>query len=145
MRLVVQRVKEASVTVNNELVSKINQGFLVYLGISTESKKADITKYVNKLLNLRVFSDSDDKMNLSLNNVNGEVLVVSQFTLYASVKKGNRPSFINALNGDLAISFYNDFIAELSKHIKVKEGVFGADMQVQSINDGPVTIIIEDL
>ena len=145
MRLVVQRVKEASVTVNNELVSKINQGFLVYLGISTESKKADITKYVNKLLNLRVFSDSDDKMNLSLNNVNGEVLVVSQFTLYASVKKGNRPSFINALNGDLAISFYNDFIRELKEHIKVKEGVFGADMQVQSINDGPVTIIIEDL
>lgn len=145
MRLVVQRVKNASVKVNNELVSEIKQGFLVYLGISKESKEEDITKYVNKLINLRVFSDSDDKLNLSLKDVKGEVLVVSQFTLYASVKKGNRPSFINALSGDLAITFYNDFIRELKEHINVKEGVFGADMQVESINDGPVTIIIEDL
>lgn len=145
MRLVVQRVKNASVKVNNELVSEIKQGFLVYLGISKESKEEDITKYVNKLINLRVFSDSDDKLNLSLKDVKGEVLVVSQFTLYASVKKGNRPSFINALSGNLAITFYNDFIRELKEHINVKEGVFGADMQVESINDGPVTIIIEDL
>lgn len=145
MKLVVQRVKEANVVVDEKVISEIKSGFLVYLGIGLDSKKTEIKKYINKLINLRIFSDQNDKLNLSIQDIKGEILVVSQFTLYANVKRGNRPSFTEALNGDLAIEFYNEFIAELKHHLDVKEGIFGADMKVSSVNDGPVTIIIEDL
>lgn len=145
MKLVIQRVKDAKVVVDNKLVNKIDKGLLVYLGISVNSKKEDIDKYIKKLVNLRIFSDSEDKLNLSVKDINGEILIVSQFTLYANMKKGNRPSFTDAMPGDLAIKFYNEFVSKLKLEINVKEGLFGANMQITYTNDGPVTIVLEDL
>lgn len=145
MKLVVQRVKEAKVVIDNKVYSEIKQGFLIYLGISHSDTKEDVLKYVNKVANLRVFEDENGKMNLNINKVNGAFLVVSQFTLYANSQKGNRPSFIEAANPDVAIPLYELFISELSKNHVVKSGVFGANMQIESINDGPVTIILENL
>lgn len=145
MKLVVQRVSKASVNVNNKTVGQINQGLLVYLGISNESLTKDIDKYIKKLINLRIFADHEDKMNLSVKDVDGAILVVSQFTLYGSVKGGNRPSFTNALNPEYSKPFYDLFVSKLQKEIAVETGIFGAMMAVESTNDGPVTIIIEDL
>lgn len=145
MKLVVQRVKEAKVVIDNKVYSEIKQGFLIYLGISHSDTKEDVLKYVNKVANLRVFEDENGKMNLNINKVNGAFLVVSQFTLYANSQKGNRPSFIEAANPDVAIPLYELFISELSKKHIVKSGQFGANMQIESINDGPVTIILEKL
>ena len=145
MKLVVQWVKEAKVVIDNKVYSEIKQGFLIYLGISHSDTKEDVLKYVNKVANLRVFEDENGKMNLNINKVNGAFLVVSQFTLYANSQKGNRPSFIEAANPDVAIPLYELFISELSKNHVVKSGVFGANMQIESINDGPVTIILENL
>lgn len=145
MRLVIQRVKEAKCVIDGNTHSSINNGYLIYLGITHDDKIEDIKKYVNKVLNLRVFSDNEGKMNLNIQQVKGEILIISQFTLYANMKKGNRPSFINAAKPDYANKLYDEVINEFSKQIITKSGVFGANMQITSINDGPVTIILEDL
>ena len=144
IRVVIQRVKNASVEIDNKVNGKINTGFLVLLGIASTDTKQDVDYLVKKVVNLRVFSDENDKMNLSLKDVNGELLVISQFTLYGNCREGNRPSFIEAARPDVAIPLYEYFVEECRKQISVVEtGVFGADMKVSLLNDGPVTIIIE--
>lgn len=144
MRVVVQRVKHASVTINGTVNGKINNGFLVLLGIQSTDSEQDVDYLVKKVTNLRIFSDKNDKMNLSLKNVNGELLIVSQFTLYANCKEGNRPSFVEAAKPDVAIPLYEYFVSECKKIIPVVEtGIFGADMKVDLLNDGPVTIIMD--
>lgn len=144
MRVVIQRVKNASVEIDNKVNGKINTGFLVLLGIASTDTKQDVDYLVKKVVNLRVFSDENDKMNLSLKDINGELLVISQFTLYGNCREGNRPSFIEAARPDVAIPLYEYFVEECKKQISVVEtGVFGADMKVSLLNDGPVTIIIE--
>lgn len=145
MIAVIQRVKQASVTIDNTLRSSISQGLPILLGIAHEDTQEDSEWLTKKIINLRIFSDAEGKMNLSLKDINGDLLVVSQFTLHASTKKGNRPSFIDAARPEKAIPMYQQFIKlgedELGK--KVFTGEFGADMQVQLLNDGPVTIIID--
>ena len=145
MRIVVQRVKNADVKIDGKTVGKINQGFLVLLGITHTDTKQDADYLVRKLINLRVFNDEEDKMNLSLNAVNGELLIISQFTLYAECKKsGNRPSFSDSAKPDIAIPLYEYFVDECKKQVSiVQTGIFGADMKVNLLNDGPVTIIID--
>lgn len=145
MRLVVQRVKESNVKVDGKIVGQINKGFLVLLGIKTTDTKKDVDYLVRKLINLRIFSDENDKMNLSLKDVNGELLIISQFTLYGDCKKsGNRPSFTDSAKPDIAIPLYEYFIEECKKQIPtVQTGIFGAKMEVSLINDGPVTIILD--
>lgn len=144
MRTVVQRVSSASVTVNGNVIGKINKGFLVLLGIKSTDTKQDVDYMVKKVINLRIFRDENDKMNLSLKDVNGELLIVSQFTLYGDASGGNRPSFIEAAKPDIAIPLYEYFISECKKQINVVQtGEFGADMKVELLNDGPVTIIME--
>ena len=144
MRVVVQRVKHASVTINGTVNGKINNGFLVLLGVQSTDSEQDVDYLVKKVTNLRIFSDKNDKMNLSLKDVNGELLIVSQFTLYANCKEGNRPSFVEAAKPDVAIPLYEYFISECRKIIPVVEtGIFGADMKVDLLNDGPVTIIMD--
>lgn len=144
MRVVVQRVKHASVTINGTVNGKINNGFLVLLGIQSTDSEQDVDYLVKKVTNLRIFSDENDKMNLSLKDVNGELLIVSQFTLYANCKEGNRPSFVEAAKPDVAIPLYKYFVSECKKIIPVVEtGIFGADMKVDLLNDGPVTIIMD--
>ena len=144
MRVVVQRVKHASVTINGTVNGKINNGFLVLLGIQSTDSEQDVDYLVKKVTNLRIFSDENDKMNLSLKDVNGELLIVSQFTLYANCKEGNRPSFVEAAKPDIAIPLYEYFVSECKKIIPVVEtGIFGADMTVDLLNDGPVTIIMD--
>ena len=143
MRLVIQKDKEASVSYEG-VVNSISKGLVVLLGITYGDTIDDINFLVKKLVNLRIFEDSDNKMNLSVKDINGSILLVSQFTLYASCKDGNRPSFTNALNYKESEKLYNMFIEELSKTgIDYKTGKFGADMKVSLINDGPVTIIID--
>lgn len=144
MRTVVQRVSSASVTVDGNVIGKINKGFLVLLGIKSTDTKQDVDYMVKKVINLRIFRDENDKMNLSLKDVNGELLIVSQFTLYGDASGGNRPSFIEASKPDIAIPLYEYFISECKKQISVVQtGEFGADMKVELLNDGPVTIIME--
>lgn len=144
MKLVIQRVKNAQVEVENKVVGKINQGFLVLLGVTHEDTKENADYLVKKLCNLRVFEDENQKMNLGLKQVNGKLLIVSQFTLYADCAQGNRPSFINAAKPDKANELYEYFCNECQKNgIKVEKGIFGADMKVKLINDGPVTIVLE--
>ena len=145
MRLVVQRVTKADVSVDGKTVGKINKGFLVLLGIKTTDTKQDVDYLVRKLINLRIFTDENDKMNLSLEAVNGELLIISQFTLYGDCKKsGNRPSFSDSAKPDIAIPLYEYFISECKKQIPIVEtGIFGAHMKVNLLNDGPVTIIID--
>lgn len=144
MRFVIQRVKNASVEVENKTVGEINQGFLVLIGITQEDNEQIADKLIKKLINLRVFTDEDDKMNLSLKEIKGELLLVSQFTLYADCKKGNRPSFDKSAKFDMANKLYEYIITECKKtDIKVGTGIFGAKMQVNLINDGPVTIILD--
>ena len=144
MKLVVQRVKNAKVEVENKIVGSINKGFLVLLGV-THNDNQEIADYlVKKLCNLRVFEDENEKMNLALKDVQGELLIVSQFTLYADTTGGNRPSFINAAKPDEANKLYEYFCEQCQeKGIKVQKGVFGAHMDVSLVNDGPVTIIME--
>ena len=146
MKLVIQRVKSASVNVENKTVSSIENGILIFLGISNKDSDKNIIRIVNKVSKLRIFNDENLIMNKNINQIQGEVLVVSQFTLYGDTKKGNRPSYINAARPEIAEPLYRTFILELNKLInkKVKTGIFGADMMVDLINDGPVTLIIEN-
>ena len=144
MKIVVQRVKHAQVEVEGKVVGKINNGFMVLLGVTHDDTEKEADYLVKKLYKLRVFSDENDKMNLSIKDVKGELLIISQFTLYANCKDGNRPSFIEAAKPDKANELYEYFCKECEKNeIKVEKGIFGADMKVSLLNDGPVTIIIE--
>lgn len=144
MRFVIQRVKYASVEVEGEVIGKIGQGFLVLIGVSEEDTEAIADKMIKKLIGMRIFEDAEGKTNLSLESVAGELLLVSQFTLYADCKKGNRPSFIKAGKPDLANSLYEYIIAECKKQVPVVEtGSFGADMKVELLNDGPFTILLD--
>ena len=144
MIVVIQRVINASVKVDEKVVSSINNGMLILLGISNDDSKEDIIKMTNKISKLRIFNDENDIMNKNVNEVNGEILVVSQFTLYGNVRKGNRPSYINAAKPDIAKPIYNLFIKQLDSLInnKVQTGIFGAYMLVDIVNDGPVTLIV---
>lgn len=143
MRLVVQRVKEASVTIDNEVVGKINKGFLIYVGITDTDTEVEVEKLARKISGLRIFEDNEGKMNLDIMQVDGEILIISQFTLYADMKRGNRPSFIKAARPEHAIPLYEMFVSLLRENHHVEAGVFGADMKIHSINDGPVTIIYD--
>lgn len=142
MRILIQRVSEASVTIEGKVSASINQGLLVLLGIEEEDQEEDLQFLVQKLVNLRVFSDADGKMNLDVKQLQGDILVVSQFTLHASTKKGNRPSFIKAAKPEKAIPLYELFLSETGKLLgkDCQHGQFGADMKVSLVNDGPVTI-----
>ncbi len=144
MKLVIQRVAHASVEVEKEIVGKIDKGFLVLIGIKQGDTKEQADYLVRKLCNLRVFTDENDKMNLALKDVKGELLIVSQFTLYGNCNDGNRPSFIEAARPEEAIPLYEYFCKQCENNgIEVQKGIFGADMKVELLNDGPVTIIIE--
>jgi len=145
MRAVVQRVSKASVTVEGEIISKIGLGLLILLRVENEDAKADIEWLSRKIVNLRIFNDEEGVMNKSLLEINGEAIVVSQFTLQASTKKGNRPSYLKAAKPEIAIPAYENFIERLEIDLgkKVGTGVFGADMKVELLNDGPVTITID--
>lgn len=143
MRLVIQRVKEASVKVDNKIVGKIDNGLLILVGFTYNDTIEDINKLANKVLNLRIFDDEFGVMNRSLLDTDGSILSVSQFTLYADTRKGRRPSYANALNGSEAIELYNKWNEVLRDTVKVETGIFGAEMEVSLINDGPVTIVME--
>ena len=145
MRAVVQRVSEASVDINGKIEGKITSGVLIFLGIIAEDTSADIQWLSKKISNLRIFSDKEGQMNLSLKDQNGEALVVSQFTLHAQTKKGNRPSYIKAAQPEIAMPLYEQFISQLEEDLgkEIQSGIFGADMKVSLLNDGPVTIIID--
>lgn len=145
MKLVVQRVKKSNVVVEGELIGEISKGFMVLIGVAPTDTKENVDFLVQKLINLRVFEDENQKMNLSIKDINGELLLISQFTLYADCSHGNRPSFINAAKPELANELYEYFIEQCKKQNikKVATGKFGADMQVNLQNDGPVTIILE--
>lgn len=145
MKLLIQRVNHAEVTVDGQIVGKIGKGFLVFVGVGQSDTKEIADKYVKKLLGLRIFEDENGKTNLSLSDVNGELLMVSQFTLYADCKRGNRPGFTNAGSPDMANALYEYMLAEAQKKIQVVEhGIFGADMKVSLENDGPFTIILDE-
>ncbi|HMK18388.1 MAG TPA: D-aminoacyl-tRNA deacylase [Chitinophagaceae bacterium] len=145
MRAVIQRVSKASVTIDNKINSQIENGLLVLVGIEDADTMEDIEWLSGKIVNLRVFNDDDGVMNVSVKDINGDILAVSQFTLHASTKKGNRPSYIKASKPEFAIPMYEKFIKQLSNDLgkTVSTGVFGADMKVELINDGPVTIVID--
>ena len=144
MRVVIQRVSNASVTIDNTIFSEINAGLLLLLGIEDEDTQEDIEWLLKKTRSMRIFNDTDAKMNLSLEDVAGEVLVVSQFTLHASTKKGNRPSFIKSARPEIAIPLYEKFIELLKESsLNIQTGVFGANMKVSLTNDGPVTICLD--
>lgn len=144
MRAVIQRVSSASLEINGNEYSKINRGFVILLAIENDDKIEDLEYMVKKTVGLRIFQDKNDKMGCSILDVNGEILVVSQFTLYGDARKGNRPSFIRSAKPETAIPFYQEYVNRLSKEIKtVKTGVFGEDMKISLVNDGPVTIILD--
>ncbi len=144
MKAVIQRVSEANVKVDGEMVGKISDGLLLLIGIDEEDEKTDADWLVQKILNLRVFGDEDGKLNLSVLDISGEILCISQFTLIADYKKGNRPSFIKAAKPDKAIPLFEYFKTEIAKsNLKIESGIFGADMKVSLLNDGPVTIVMD--
>jgi len=145
MRAVIQRVSEASVKINGQITGKISQGLLVLLGIEESDSFEDIEWLIGKIIRLRIFNDANEVMNLSVKEINGEILVVSQFTLHASTKKGNRPSYIKAAKPEIAIPIYNQFLDQLSTDLgkSVQSGVFGAMMEVSLVNDGPVTLVMD--
>ena len=145
MKAVIQRVSQSSVTINNEIVAQIQQGLLVLVGIEDADNQEDINWLTSKIANLRIFVDESEVMNLSLKDIDGEMIVVSQFTLHALTKKGNRPSYIKASKPEIAIPLYESFVQQMEIELgkKVQTGQFGADMKVGLVNDGPVTIIID--
>ncbi|TXI62110.1 MAG: D-tyrosyl-tRNA(Tyr) deacylase [Flavobacterium sp.] len=145
MKAVIQRVSQSSVTINNEIVAQIQQGLLVLVGIEDADNQEDINWLTSKIANLRIFEDENEVMNLSLKDIDGEMIVVSQFTLHALTKKGNRPSYIKASKPEIAIPLYESFVQQMEIELgkKVQTGQFGADMKVGLVNDGPVTIIID--
>ena len=145
MKAVIQRVSQSSVTINNEIVAQIQQGLLVLVGIEDTDNQEDINWLTSKIANLRIFADENEVMNMSLKDIDGEMIVVSQFTLHALTKKGNRPSYIKASKPEIAIPLYESFIQQMEIELgkKVQTGQFGADMKVSLVNDGPVTIIID--
>lgn len=145
MRAVIQRTQHASVTVEGKLISEIESGLLVLVGIENEDTQEDIEWLSRKITGLRIFNDENEVMNKSITDVDGDMIVVSQFTLHASTKKGNRPSYLKAAKPDVSIPLYEAFVAQVEKDLgkKVGTGIFGADMKVQLLNDGPVTIIID--
>lgn len=146
MKLVIQRVSEASVSVQENVIGKIQKGFLVLIGVGKEDTKETADKYIRKMLGLRIFEDENGKTNLSLKDVDGQLLLISQFTLYANCKKGNRPSFIEAGDPQMAEELYEYIIQQCQKEVPVVEtGKFGAEMKVSLINDGPFTIVLENL
>ena len=146
MKAVVQRVTHASVKVDDEIKGQTENGFLVLLGVGQNDTEEDADRLVNKIVKLRIFSDENDKINLSLSDVGGSMLVISQFTLYADCRKGNRPNFINAGKPDEANRLYEYFVSKCKEQVPVVEnGVFGADMKVELLNDGPFTVILEDI
>lgn len=144
MKVVIQRVKNASVSVDNKLINEIGNGFMLLVSFTDGDTLENVTKMAKKIANIRIFDDENGVMNKSILDVNGTILSISQFTLYADTKKGNRPSYINALRGDEAIKLYEAFNKEMNSYVKTLPGVFGADMQVSLINDGPVTILLEN-
>ena len=145
MKVVIQRVISASVTIDSKIVADIKKGLLVLVGIEDADSKEDIDWLCQKITNLRIFGDENEVMNLSVKDIDGDIIVVSQFTLQALTKKGNRPSYIKAAKPEIAIPIYQNFVLQLEKELgkKVQTGVFGADMKVALLNDGPVTIIID--
>ena len=144
MKAVIQRVSKAEVKVEENITGKINQGLLILLGVGPDDTEKNADELVKKICNLRIFRDKQDKMNLSVKDIQGEILVVSQFTLYADCQKGNRPSFVNAASPDKANKLYEYFKEKCKEAVKnVESGIFGADMKVSLLNDGPVTIILE--
>ena len=145
MKAVIQRVSESSVTINSEIFAQIQQGLLVLVGIEDADNQEDINWLTSKIANLRIFEDESEIMNLSLKDIDGEMIVVSQFTLHALTKKGNRPSYIKASKPEIAIPLYESFVQQMEIELgkKVQTGQFGADMKVGLVNDGPVTIIID--
>jgi D-tyrosyl-tRNA(Tyr) deacylase len=142
MKVIIQRVSKASVTIDNKIKSKIGAGLLILLGIEELDTKEDIDWLCGKITKLRIFGDENGAMNLSIKDIDGDIILVSQFTLHASTKKGNRPSFIKAAKPEIAIPLYKQFILQIEKEIEkpIQTGVFGADMKVELVNDGPVTI-----
>lgn len=145
MRVVIQRVSEASVTIENQLKSTIDKGLLILLGIEDSDNTNDIEWLCNKIVNMRIFDDTDGRMNFSIKDINGSILLISQFTLFAETKKGNRPSYIRAAKPAIAIALYEQFIRQLEVALEkpIATGEFGADMRVQLINNGPVTICMD--
>ncbi len=146
MKVVIQRVSEAGVKVDGKVVGEIGKGLMLLIGVDENDEKSDADWLVQKILNLRIFGDEDEKLNLSVQDVQGEILCISQFTLIADYKKGNRPSFIKAAKPDKAIPLFEYFKEEISKSgLKTESGIFGADMKVSLINDGPVTIVMDSV
>lgn len=145
MKVVIQRVSQASVTIAEKIVAHIQHGLLILVGIEEEDNNEDIDWLVNKIINLRIFADANHVMNLSVKDINGDIIVVSQFTLHASTKKGNRPSYLKAAKPEISIPMYEGFVAQLEIALgkKIQTGIFAADMKVSLLNDGPVTIIID--
>lgn len=143
MRILVQRSLNSSVSVNNKITGSIEKGLVLFVGFTHTDTSKEVDYLINKVLNLRIFDDENGVMNKSILDVGGAILSISQFTLYADTKKGNRPSYVNAMNGDNAIKLYDEFNSKLSSYIKVEKGVFGADMKVSITNDGPITIFLE--
>lgn len=143
MRVIVQRSKNSKVTIDNKVNGSIDHGFVLLVGFTDGDNEEIIDKMINKVINLRVFEDENEKMNLSILDTKGSILSISQFTLYADAKKGNRPSFINAMNPNKATKLYDLFNEKLSKFLHVETGIFGADMKVEIYNDGPVTIYLD--
>ena len=146
MKVVIQRVSESSVKVDGIIVGEIGKGLMLLVGIDENDEKTDADWLVQKILNLRIFGDEDDKLNLSVQDIKGEILCISQFTLISDYKKGNRPSFIKAAKPDKAIPLFDYFKEQISKSgLKTESGIFGADMKVSLINDGPVTIVMDSI
>lgn len=145
MKAVIQRVLSSSVTIDSKIVAEIQKGLLILVGIEDSDNQEDIIWLTSKIINLRIFADENEVMNLSVKDIKGEIIVVSQFTLHASTKKGNRPSYIKASKLEIAIPLYESFVKQLETELgnKIQTGIFGADMKVLLINDGPVTIIID--
>ena len=143
MKIIIQRVKKAQVSIEGQIQGQIDQGLLLLVGVGPEDQEEDLDYAARKLVNMRIFSDAEGKMNLSVKDIEGEILSISQFTLFADTKKGNRPAFTGAAKPDMAAAFYDTFNQKLAQEVPVQTGIFGADMQVELVNDGPVTIILD--